>query len=101
MSAPWDEGWMVTVKPATLEHDLQNLLFGKKALAWYQQKHQELTAAGTAMLQHSSSDLGPTMQDGGVKIDSLAELLSAEQYCQVIDSLSRGEENALAEKTGP
>jgi hypothetical protein len=36
-----------------------------------------------------------------VKINSLAELLSAEQYCQVIDSLSRGEENAMAEKTTP
>ena len=106
MSAPWDEGWMVTVKPATLEHDLRNLLFGKKALAWYQQKHQELTAAGTAMLQHSSNDLGPTMQDGGVKINSLAELLSAEQYYQVIDSLSRSEdcpspENCLTTKTVP
>jgi glycine cleavage system H protein len=106
MSAPWDEGWMVTVKPATLEHDLRNLLFGKKALAWYQQKHQELTAAGTAMLQHSSNDLGPTLQDGGVKINSLAELLSAEQYYQIIDSLSRSEdcpspENCLTTKTVP
>ena len=106
MSDPWDEGWMVTVKPATLEHDLRNLLFGKKALAWYQQKHQELTAAGTAMLQHSSNDLGPTLQDGGVKINSLAELLSAEQYYQIIDSLSRSEdcpspENCLTTKTVP
>jgi glycine cleavage system H protein len=106
MSDPWDEGWMVTVKPATLEHDLRNLLFGKKALAWYQQKHQELTAAGTAMLQHSSNDLGPTMQDGGVKINSLAELLSAEQYYQIIDSLSRSENcpspgNCLTTKTVP
>jgi hypothetical protein len=101
MSDPWDEGWLVTVKPATLEHDLRNLLFGKKALAWYQKKHRELTAAGAALLQQAANDLGPTMQDGGVKIDSLAELLSAEQYCQVIDSLSRGEENAMTEKTGP
>ena len=106
MSDPWDEGWMITVKPATLEHDLRNLLFGKKALAWYQQKHQELTAAGTAMLQHSSNDLGPTLQDGGVKINSLAELLSAEQYYQIIDSLSRSEdcpspENCLTTKTVP
>ena len=92
MSNPWDEGWMVTVKPATLEHDLRNLLFGKKALAWYQKKHQELTAAGTSLLQNTSNDLGPTMQDGGVKINSLAELLSAEQYYQVIDSLSRSED---------
>jgi hypothetical protein len=46
------------------------------------------------------------MQDGGVKINSLAELLSAEQYYQVIDSLSRSEdcpspENCLTTKTVP
>ncbi|MFZ3044272.1 MAG: glycine cleavage system protein H, partial [Desulfatirhabdiaceae bacterium] len=63
MSDPWDAGWMITVKPASLEHDLQKLLFGKQALTWYGKKHQELTAMSTALLQRATSDIGPTMQD--------------------------------------
>ena len=89
MTDPWDAGWMVRVKPATLEHDIQNLLFGKRAFTWRQEKHRELTDLCTALQQHAYSDIGLTMQDGGEKISALAELLSPEQYCQVLEAISR------------
>jgi hypothetical protein len=84
---------MAMVRPAALEHDLESLLFGKKALAWYRIKHQELTdACSTALFQQTFSDLGPTLQDGGERITSPAELLSAGQYYQLLESLSRYED---------
>jgi glycine cleavage system H protein len=92
MSDPWDAGWMMTVKPTTLEHDIQNLLFGKRAFTWYRKKHRELTDLCTALQAQPCSDIGPTMQDGGEKINSLAELLSPEQYYQVLEALSRYED---------
>ena len=39
------------------------------------------------MLQAATSGLGATMQDGGEKVSSLGDMLSSEQYSQVLESL--------------
>ncbi len=69
---PWQGGWLVTIRPDNLEHDLQTLLFGKRAREWYQKKEHEVVAARTALLSRHETNLGPTLQDGGEKINGLA-----------------------------
>ena len=57
------DGWLFTIKPGNLESDLKKLLFGRKALSWYQREEKELIARTDMMLQHNHQiqALGPTM----------------------------------------
>ena len=83
---PWGVNWLLKVKPTNLAHDLENLIIGSHALSWYQKEEKELSAVIDAMLAQSgqSEKLGLTMQDGGRKISRLGELLTAEQYAQIL-----------------
>jgi glycine cleavage system H protein len=85
---PRGEGWLITIKPGNLESDLKKLLFGKKALSWYQREEKEIIARTDLMLKHDPQALGPTMQDGGVRIGCLHDMLHAvspEQRAQILD----------------
>ena len=46
------------------------------------------------MLNRNGAVLGPTMQDGGERVAILADALTSEQYCQILESLSRSEDSA-------
>jgi len=85
---PRGEGWLITVKPKHLESDLKNLLFGRKALSWYQREEKEIIARAGLILKHNPQGVGPTMQDGGVRIGCLREVLAgvnAKQRTQILD----------------
>jgi len=88
---PWAEGWLAHIRPENLEHDLRTLMFGSKALEWYQKKEHEVVRSSAAVLGRETAGLGPTLQDGGqtLALASLADMLTAEQYDHVIESLSR------------
>ena len=74
---PKGEGWLAMIKPDNLESELKNLLFGRKALAWYKSEEKAIIARIDRMLKHNpQSAVGPTMQDGGVRIDCLHDLLN-------------------------
>jgi len=88
ISDPGGDGWLITIKPENLESDLKNLLFGRKALSWYKREEKELIARTDLMLQNSPQAVGLTMQDGGVRIDCLHDILhsvSSRQRAQILD----------------
>jgi glycine cleavage system H protein len=89
VSDPWDNGWLVTIRPDTLEQDLRMLLCGSRAIEWYQKREQEAVLAGNSITDRDRAVIGPTLQDGGERVACLADTLSAEQYCRIIESLSR------------
>jgi glycine cleavage system H protein len=93
-SEPWGQGWLVTIRPDNLEHDLKSLMFGRKAMEWYQRKEHEVAMTRVDMLSRHEPELGPTLQDGGDLLASLADMLSPGQYEQIIDSLFRPEDAA-------
>jgi glycine cleavage system H protein len=85
---PRGEGWLITVKPKNLESDLKNLLFGRKALSWYRREEKEIIARTDLILKHHPRGVGPTMQDGGVRISCLRDVLdtvNARQRTQILD----------------
>jgi glycine cleavage system H protein len=84
----WESGWLIAVQPDDMEHDLQNLLFGKKAKQWFEQCEQSVVEKVGGMLDTAASGLGQTLQDGGEQVSSLADMLSSEQYCQVLETLT-------------
>jgi len=85
---PRGEGWLITVKPKHLESDLKNLLFGRKALSWYRREEKEIIARTDLILKHNPRGVGPTMQDGGVRISCLRDVLNVvnpRQRTQILD----------------
>ncbi len=96
---PRGEGWLITIKPENLESDLKGLLFGSKAHAWYQGEEREVIARSEALLRHNPQELGLTMQDGGVAISHLEDiimLLNPEQRTQILDfSISKPKDSHL------
>jgi glycine cleavage system H protein len=87
-NAPRGDGWLITIKPENLESDLKNLLFGRKALSWYQKEEKEIIARTDLMLRRNHQEVGPTMQDGGVRISCLKDMLNivnAKQKTQILD----------------
>jgi glycine cleavage system H protein len=86
--APKGEGWLVMIKPDNLESELKKLLFGRKALAWYKSEEKAIIARADRILKHNPKGVGPTMQDGGVRIDCLHDLLNhvtSQQKTQILD----------------
>jgi glycine cleavage system H protein len=85
---PRGDGWLITIKPGNLENDLKKLLFGRQALLWYQQEEKGILSRVDSMPKHNPGSLGLTMQDGGVRIDGLADMLrivSSEQRAELLD----------------
>lgn len=85
---PGGDGWLMTIKPRDLERDLKKLLFGRKALSWYQRAEKEIIAQADLLVKRNLEPLGPTMQDGGVRISRLKDMLSivdAKQRAQILD----------------
>lgn len=86
---PRGEGWLITIRPNNLESDLKDLLFGREAVSWYRREEKEIIARTEQMLKHSPESVGPTMQDGGVKVGCLQEMLrivNSKQRVKIIDS---------------
>lgn len=84
----WESGWLIALQPDNLEHDLQQLLFGKKARQWYEQCEQSVCETLGAMLDSDAAALGPTLHDGGEQVASLADMLSSDQYYRVLETLT-------------
>jgi glycine cleavage system H protein len=99
---PRGDGWLITIRPGNLEGDLKKLLFGRKALLWYAQEEKEIIARTDLMLKHDPQAVGPTMQDGGVRIRCLHDMLNAvspEQKTQILDfSVRRNKHLKLRDK---
>lgn len=73
---PIGEGWLITIKPENLETELDGLLFGRKAVLWFQQQEKEIITRIDRMLKDNQQAVGPTMHDGGVRISRLQDLLN-------------------------
>jgi len=90
---PLGDGWLITIKPKNLESDLKHLLFGKKALLWYQREQRDIIARSDLILKQNPPGVGPTMQDGGIRVGRLQDMLTAmtaKQRAQLLDfSVSR------------
>jgi len=86
---PRGDGWLVTIKPENLESDLKNLFFGRNALSWYQREEKEIITLTDPILKNNPQMVGPTMQDGGVRIGCLQDVLgivTSRQKTKILES---------------
>lgn len=89
-SDPQGNGWLVTIKPDNLENDFKKLFFGRKALFWKHREENDISNRVCSLMKMSSSQVGPTMQDGGARVTNLIDLLrsiNSKQLVQILDSV--------------
>lgn len=75
---PYGKGWLVMVKPHSMDANVKNLLTGRLATAW-------MEATTDALRQRMGGELGVVYQDGGLPVAGIAKALSPEEW----DKLAR------------
>ena len=79
---PYGEGWLLKVRPARLESDAKQLLWGGLARKWMEGVADSLRA-------RSSPELGSLLQDGGQPVDGIARELAPEGWVELARSFLR------------
>jgi glycine cleavage system H protein len=75
--SPYDRGWIVKLAPASLNHDLRNLLKGSVAERWEEAVRSEL-------VNWFAPRLGTVLQDGGGVINNVSGLVSEEEWERLV-----------------
>jgi len=93
-SDPLEEGFLVTLKPKNFQRDQKSFLFGEEALSWYQEEWKRFREMIISDFPHDPhrGRLGITMQDGGMIIPEIKNLMEPSRYLQLVNHfLRRGE----------
>lgn len=77
---PYGRGWMLLVEAEDLVASLKALSYGRKAEVWYILESEKLEREIQALRVPVPSDLGVTLQDGGLLISELSRFLSVSQF---------------------
>jgi glycine cleavage system H protein len=75
--SPYNDGWILKVKPVALRHNLKNLLHGETARRW-------LETVRAQFVTRFAAEVGPVCQDGGELIDGAGELLNETEWNEVL-----------------
>ena len=63
---PYEEGWLVLIRPTRLVKNLNTLFYGTAAIQWFDVEMYRLAALISAELNHGADNLGMTLPDGGL-----------------------------------
>ena len=74
---PYNNGWLVKVRPSKLRANLANLLEGNLARRWMQESYERLN-------QFFSPELGVVMQDGGSLADGIIDSIEPERLPEAL-----------------
>jgi glycine cleavage system H lipoate-binding protein len=72
-ASPFDRGWIMKIAPSNLALECRNLLRGISATQWEEAVRNQLN-------QWFSPSLHPVLQDGGMIIDNVSDLMSDEDW---------------------
>jgi glycine cleavage system H protein len=76
--APYEDGWILRLRPVALRHNLKNLLHGETARRW-------LETVRAQFVMRFATHVGPVCQDGGELIDGAGELLNEAEWTEVLN----------------
>ena len=63
---PYKSGWIAKLKPTRLSHNLEEMFYGPTALSWLEEEVKRLPRVISIEIDKLFSDVGVTLQDGGV-----------------------------------
>lgn len=83
-SDPYNQGWAMIIQPDHLVENLERLYYGEQAGHWYDQEIQRLHQALRVCIEDVQPKVGPTLQDGGSIIETLAQVIGPGQLQELI-----------------
>ncbi len=75
--APYGNGWILKVRPNSLRQNLKNLLHGEQARRW-------IDTVRSQFILRFAKEVGPVCQDGGELIQGAGDLLSENEWKEVL-----------------
>lgn len=74
---PYGFGWIFSVRPADIRHDLRKLRISRDAVAWMEREARRF-AEFVTLHRAVPREVGVTMQDGGACVDGVVEGIDGE-----------------------
>jgi glycine cleavage system H protein len=90
---PLGDGFLLRLKPKNLQRDQRQLFFGEAAFSWYRKEWERFKETVISELYHGQERLGMTMQDGGINLRDIRNLIGPERYIQLVSAFLRKGEN--------
>ncbi len=84
---PYGQGWLMTIRPDNLHHDLSHLMFGDTVPLWYQQDMTKLRQHVISILEEKQAIVGQTLCDGGENHADLCGVVGLKRYFEIISTL--------------
>jgi glycine cleavage system H protein len=75
--SPYNTGWILKIRPSGLRQSLKNLLHGEQAMRW-------LDSVRSQFILRFAGQVGPVCQDGGELIEGAGNLLSENEWNEVL-----------------
>jgi glycine cleavage system H protein len=85
---PLGEGFLLTLKPKSLQRDQKHLFVGEAAFSWHQKELERFKAVVVSEL-YKQEKVGMTMQDGGIKLRDIKTLVDPERYIRLVSTFLR------------
>lgn len=76
-SDPYGDGWLLSIRPGDIAHDLRRMRIARDAAAWLEREIARFTEFVTLHMA-VPQEVGVTMQDGGVCVDGIVEGIDGE-----------------------
>jgi len=82
-ASPYEKGWIASIAPAQISTELRNLMKGAVAERWEEAVRMQLMHFFTPRQGAIPLD-GPILQDGGTLIDDIGDILTDDQWREIV-----------------
>lgn len=93
-SDPFGDGWLARIEPSSLQHSLSVMRVARDAASWMR---DELRKLRDALVQTTPATV-PTLPDGGLPLDGVAEKLDAVAWEHLVESLFPQDDDLEAQR---
>jgi len=83
-NSPYEQGWLLKVRPQCLQRDLKKLYNDDDALIHYKKDVTKLKSKFESYLTRNWNELGPTLCDGGNMYIHVRDMIGAKRYFDII-----------------
>lgn len=91
---PLGDGFLLTMKPRDFQQDQKHLFYGEDAFNWCKKEWERFKEMVISEIPFDKNQMkvGITMQDGGITIQEIKNLIDPVKYIQLIDKFLRNGE---------
>jgi len=79
-----NSGWMLSIAPDDLQSELKYLMTGRRAIEWRQREIDKLETMINTLGPEERRSLGPVLQDGKPRLESLSKIVGPEKYYKIV-----------------